>query len=91
MPALSATRADVISPVRVTALSSEREVIRGEGREMTSKPEMTSKTLVALAALVIAGLIVAPAAGAGPAPTIDWSDLLDEAVDEDLEVGEEMC
>ncbi len=58
---------------------------------MTSKTKMTSKTAVALVALMVAGLIVAPAASAEPAPRIDWSDLLDEAVDEDLEVGEEMC
>ncbi len=52
---------------------------------------MTRKTAVALTALMIAGLIGAPAAWAEPAPKIDWSDLLDEAVDGDLEVGEEMC
>ncbi len=53
---------------------------------------MTSKTAVALAALMIAGLIGAPAAFAAPAPKIDWSELLDGiTVDEDLEVGEEMC
>ena len=86
MPALPATRADVISPVRVTALLSGREVIQGEGLEMTGK------TAVALAALMIAGLIGAPAAFAAPAPKIDWSELLDGiTVDEDLEVGEEMC
>ena len=52
---------------------------------------MTKKIAVALAVLAIAGLIGAPAAWAAPAPKIDWSELLDEVVDEDLEVGEEMC
>ena len=86
MLGLAVDRADVISPVRVTALPSGREVIRGKGLEMTGK------TAVALAALMIAGLIGAPAAFAAPAPKIDWSELLDGIpVDEDLEVGEEMC
>ncbi len=49
------------------------------------------RVVLLIAVVALAGLIGAPAAWAEPAPRIDWSDLLDEVVDEDLEVGEEMC
>lgn len=49
------------------------------------------RVMIIIAVLATAGLAGAPAAWAGPEPKIDWSDLVDQIVDPDLEVGEDMC